>query len=91
MSVQKIPAQSEPEKSLKKVQKFKSWGKSLKKKLNNLGKKLKLKESLEKNVGKIGEKRVEKKVKKKFYVGTKYLLRPKKTRIHFWQTYSLDQ
>ena len=57
-----------PRESLKKVwKKFKSekveervW-----KIFNNLGKKLKLKESLEKNVGKIGEKKVEKKIEKK--------------------------
>ena len=66
----KIP----PRERLKKVQKGKSWGKSLKKIENNLGKKLKFR----KNVEKIGEKKVEKKfrknsmlVQKKLYVGTK--------------------
>ena len=78
MSVQKSPDQRKPEKSLKKVQKWKSWGKSLKKKSNNLGKKIKFKESLEKNVGKIGEKKVEKSWKK-FYVGTKSYMSVKKS------------
>ena len=55
MSVQKSPAQREPEKSLKKLRK------EFEKNYNNLGKKLKLKESSEQKVGKIGEKKVEKK------------------------------
>ena len=37
-------------------------------------KKLKLIEKFRKNVGKIGEKKVEKKVQKKFYVGTKKVI-----------------
>ena len=49
----------------------------MKKKLNNLGKKLKLKESSEKKVGKIGEKKVEKRWKK-IYVGTKSYMSVKK-------------
>ena len=75
MSVQKSPAQREPEKSLKKLRK------EFEKNYNNLGKKLKLKESSEKKVGKIGEKKVEKKVKKilcwykKLYVSKKSLAR----------------
>ena len=54
MSVQKSPAQRGSEKSLKKLRK------EFEKNYNNLGKKLKLKESLEKYVGKIGKKKVEK-------------------------------
>ena len=57
MSVQKSTTQREPEKSSK----VKKLRKEFEKKFfNNLGKKLKLKESLEKKVGKIGEKKVEK-------------------------------
>ena len=43
---------------------MKKLRKEFEKKSDNLGKKIKFKESLEKNVGKIGEKKVEKKVKK---------------------------
>ena len=81
MSVQKSPAQREPEK-FEKSSKVKKLRKEFEKKIfNNSGKKLKLKESLEKNVGKIGEKKVEKKVKKilcwykKLYVSKKSLAR----------------
>ena len=54
MSVQKSPAQREPEKSLKKLRK------EFEKNYNNLGKKLKLKESSEKKL----EKQARKKLKK---------------------------